>query len=62
MNKEQHEKIKELLTRSFATVDTDPCTGKRVETRYVSRDSYLAEYEVDRLSQAIMESIASDNI
>lgn len=57
--------FRELLSRSFATVDVEPTTGKRKDTIVnghvvVTGTHYLAFYEIDALVEALRKSVANE--
>lgn len=51
--------FRELLSRGFGTVDADTTTGEKMETNFVSRTSYLAEYEIEALVEALRKTVAN---
>lgn len=51
--------FRELLSRRFETVDCDITTGKRVNTTHTSRGSFLADFEVEALIEALRKTVAN---
>ncbi len=51
--------FRELLSRGFSTVDADVTTGEKIETNHVSRTSYLAEFEIDKLVEALRKTVSN---
>lgn len=51
--------IRDLLSRSFATIKTDPVSGEREMTAVVTGQHFLAQFEVDKLVEAIRKTIAN---
>ena len=52
--------FRELLSGSFATVDQDIASGDKVENGgNISRRSFLADFEVEKLVEALRKTVAN---
>lgn len=51
--------FKEILSQGFSTVDADMITGEKQDTKYVSRISYLADFEIDKLVEALRKTVSN---
>lgn len=56
--------FREILSRGFATVESDPTTGRRKETvvngsAVVTGFHFLAEFEIDNLVDALRATVAN---
>lgn len=51
--------FRELLSRSFATLKADDVTGEKEVSDVVTGHHYLAEYEIDKLVEALRKTVAN---
>jgi len=51
--------FRELLSRSFATLDRDIVTGEKIQSDVVTGYHYLADFEIDALEKALRLTVAN---
>lgn len=51
--------FRELLSRGFSTVDADITTGEKPEQKFVDRTSYLADFEIEKLVEALRKTVSN---
>ena len=48
-----NEQIREILSRGFATLESNRVTGERVESENVTGRHFLAEFEIENIINAL---------
>lgn len=58
-NMDQIKTFRELLSRPFATLKADDVTGEKEVSNVVTGSHYLADFEIDRLVEALRKTVAN---